>query len=197
MTNRHKAKGDRGERDAVAALVEATPDLVLDSPKPMFGAGRKEDVGDLWVYPDVAVQVKNWSLNTIGQAMRAAAAGAAVQAGNGGLPLSLGLVPIPRARTGSVRWLACLNACRYPDMDPVAEFKQVSKLLAWIRDDEGPTGYRVYDRAERIGVLAGGQDGPVVVAPLEAWIAAYRELRAETATERPTSVGSIGHLAAS
>jgi len=58
-------------------------------------------------------------------------------------------------------------------VEPVAEFALVSKALKWVKDDKGPYGYRVWDRLERIGLL-GGQGEPALIAPIEAWAAAYR-----------------------
>jgi hypothetical protein len=63
------------------------------------------------------------------------------QAGNGDLAYGLGMVPYPRARPGSVRWMACCT--RWPT-DPVREpvrFELVGRILVWLRDDLGPYGY--------------------------------------------------------
>src|SRR6478735_12765266 len=58
VPNTNKRKGDRAEREAVAVLCELAPDLVVARPQRLLGAGRREDTGDLWVFPGVTVQVK-------------------------------------------------------------------------------------------------------------------------------------------
>ena len=58
MANSNKRKGDRAEREAVAAVCRLAPDLVVERPQRLLGAGRGEDTGDLWVLPGVTVQVK-------------------------------------------------------------------------------------------------------------------------------------------
>lgn len=172
MANSSKNKGDRFEREAVPVLVKLLPEFALKKAMRYLGAGRKEDVGDLYVLPDAAVQVKAW--DNMGGAIRTAVAGSVVQAGHGDMEYALGMVPIQGARAHQVRWLACVAPDRWPvPVEPVAEFAMVSKALKWVKDDTGPYGYRVWDRPERIGLL-GGPGEPALIAPLEAWTAAYR-----------------------
>lgn len=179
MANTSKIKGDRAERAAVEYLVAACPDLCLPKAQRMLGAGRAEDIGDLYVFPDVAVQVRSYAMSQIGTAVRSSAKDAALQAANGDMPFALGLVPFPRARTGTVRWLACVQ--QWPanlPVEPVA-FSMVSRALTWVRDDDGPHGYLPHPRATRIARLAGGDTSAVLIAPIEAWLDAYRSV-AET-----------------
>lgn len=193
MGNSSKNKGDRAEREAVEYLQHAVPDLVVPRAQRMLGAGRADDVGDLRVLPDVAVQVRNYKLDCLGAALRSAAVDAVAQAANGDMPLALGMVPFPRARSGSVRWLA--SWVRPPVSLPVEahEFASVSKAAAWVRDDQGPYGYRVWSREQRVAHL-GGRGDHVFVAPAEAWLALYRQTRA---SGRHSSViwveGTAGH----
>lgn len=173
MANSSKDKGDRFERESVPVLVNLLPEFALDKAMRYLGAGRKEDVGDLYVLPDAAVQVKAW--DNMGGAIRTAVAGSVVQAGHGDKEYALGMVPILGARAHQVRWLACVAPGRWPvPVEPVAEFALVSKALKWVKDDTGPYGFRAWDRLERIGLL-GGPGEPALIAPIEAWAAAYRQ----------------------
>lgn len=173
MGNSSKDKGDRFEREAVPVLVDLLPEFALAKAMRHLGAGRKEDVGDLYVLEDTAVQVKAWK--EMGAGIRAAAAGSVVQAGHGDKRFALGMVPVLRARAHQVRWLACVAPGRWPvHAEPVAEFALASKALAWVRTDEAPHGFRAWDRAERIGLLAGPGE-PALIAPIEAWAEAYRQ----------------------
>lgn len=175
MANSSKDKGDRFERESVPVLVDLLPEFALPKAMRFLGAGRKEDVGDLYVLPDAAIQVKAWS--NMGGAIRTAVAGSVIQAGHGDKEYALGMVPILGARTTQVRWLACVAPGRWPvPVEPVAEFALVSKALSWVKDDKGPYGYRIWDRLERIGLLAGPGE-PALIAPIEAWAEAYRQAR--------------------
>jgi len=139
----------------------------------MLGAGRADDVGDLRVLADVAVQVRNYKLDSLGAALRSAAMDAVAQAANGDMPHALGLVPYPRARAGTVRWLASwLTPPSQPECQEL-EFASVSKAASWVRDDQGPYGYRVWPRHQRLAYL-GGRGDHVFVAPAEAWLRLYR-----------------------
>lgn len=169
MANPSKNKGDRAEREAVAVLIALAPTLVIAGAKRMLGAGRKEDVGDLHVFPDVAVQVK--SMKAVSTAVREAAAGAVVQAGHAGHPYALGMVPIPLARTTSVRWLAvCLT---WPDRDvasdAIAVFGICSKAIEHLRNEK-----LGIPRERRLAMLRTKGLPDLVIAPIEAWLAAYR-----------------------
>ncbi|MEH0110624.1 hypothetical protein V6N00_13010 [Tersicoccus sp. MR15.9] len=171
MTNKSKDKGDRFEREAVKVLIEALPGLTRPKAMRLLGAGRKEDVGDLAVLPDAAIQVR--AKKDMGASIRSAAVDSVTQAGHGDMRFALGMVPILGTRAHQVRWIATTVPEAWPvPVTPVAEFAMVSRALTWMRDDAGPHGYRVWERTERIGLLAG--PGPtVLVAPLEAWAAAY------------------------
>lgn len=115
MANPQKQKGDRGEREAVEALVLLAGPLGLTmTPLQMraLGAGRKEDTGDIHVFPDVAIQVKNYAASRMNQALREAAVGAAAQAQNGRVPFHLGMSVVPRARKDGFRW--AVSAMHWP-----------------------------------------------------------------------------------
>lgn len=172
MANPSKSKGDQAERDAVAYLMQMCPDLMLPKAMRKLGAGRKEDTGDLHVFADVAIQVRNYKLDSLGLALRSSATDAVAQAANGDQGHALGLVPYPRARAGTVRWIASwVHAPGSLVVDPV-EFKTVSKAVAWVRDDTGPYGYLARARIERIAYLTGAGT-PVMIAPYEAWLELY------------------------
>ncbi len=177
MANPSKAKGDRAELAAVAYLTQAAPHLVsVHRAQRKLGAGRADDTGDLWVFHDVAIQVRAYDLARIGTAIRTAAVDAAQQATNAGVPYALGMVPFPRARAGSVRWLAC--ATRWPTA-PVREplpFELVGRALTWLRDDIGPYGFDPRPRRARIAALT-STEGPALVAPIEAWLDAFATAR--------------------
>lgn len=110
MANPNKRKGDAAEREAVVALLELAPDLAVWNAQRMLGAGRKEDVGDLLVFPDVTIQVKAAKPENLSRAIYQAADGAKVQAARARKPFALGLVQVPRARkVGAVRWMAVVH----------------------------------------------------------------------------------------
>jgi|SRR5699024_6444584 len=199
MANSAKNKGDRGERESVIELVERMPDHVFPDAKRMFGAGRKSDVGDLFVLPDTAVQAKNFKASSLGAAIIESADGAVRQASNGGLDHALGMVKIPGARKGTVTWLATIDAdhADASEFDPVCDFKMVSKLMPWIRDDEGPHGYRPWPRLERVATFAGSRSGSVqLVMPLEAWTSWYVGSHPTLAERGATTMGNFAHLVA-
>lgn len=175
MANKSKDKGDRFERAFAKHVIETYPELISEK-KPMryLGAGRKDDVGDMHLFSDAAMQVK--AVAQPGAALRNAAAGALVQKGNAKAKFGVGIVPVFGARQGRVKWLATTHLGEWPSGqdDVVAEFAMVSKLMTWVVTDEAPYGFRAWDREERIAVLAGGDTTPILVAPFEAWIADYR-----------------------
>lgn len=179
MANAAKRKGDDNEREAVRFLTGAVPDLVsVANPMRMLGAGRKEDVGDLHLFGDVAIQVRAYQLKNIGLALRSAAVDATRQASHRMCRHGLGLVPYPRARARSVKWVAATETWPAPwllenDREPVL-FKMVTRCLDWVRDDEGPYGYLARPRHTRTALLATGNSPPIIVAPVEAWLHAYR-----------------------
>lgn len=178
MANRSKDKGDRFEREAVPVLVDLLPEFALPKAMRHLGAGRAEDVGDLYVLPDTAVQVRAYK--DPGKGIRSSAHDAVIQAGHGDKDIALGMFPILGARKDQVRWLACVAPGRWPvPVEPVAEFAMVTKALTWIRADAAPHGFRAWDRLERVGLLAGTGE-PTLIAPIEAWAHAYRQARLAT-----------------
>ncbi len=175
MANAAKNKGDRFEREAVVELVRLAPDLTVVNPMRMLGAGRKDDIGDLSVFGDTAIQVRAYQASNLGGAARSAAYDSVTQADNGRLAHALGMVPIPKARVGTVRWLAAVAPHAWPFVLPSEpiEFKIISKAIPWLRDDDGPYGYEAKPRDHRIAILTGPADN-VLLAPIEAWIRSYR-----------------------
>jgi len=170
VANSSKNKGDRGEREAVRVCVSLVPDLVVPDAMRMLGAGRREDIGDLKVFPDTAVQVKNCA--DVGAALRQAAVGAQRQARHGRMDFALGMAPIPRARAGSVRWLAsCLF---WPDdtlaHDEIARFGSPGEAVAHLRNEKLGV-----PRDRRVAIVERHGTDTIVVAPIEAWFAAYRK----------------------
>lgn len=165
MVNRMKDKGDRAEREALAMLKDVAADLLVDNPMRQLGAGRKDDIGDLHVFPDVAVQVKACSPSTIRAACRAAATGATVQASRLLAPVALGLVKVPGAR-GPIKWLAAVEL--WPtDLDP----ETVTPF--------GSAAAKAIDHARSGGIahVFGRGADPYLVAPLDLWLSAYRTHR--------------------
>lgn len=184
VSNPSKDKGDRAEREAVVALVELAGDLVdVHKAKRNLGAGRKEDESDLSLFTDVAIQVKFWA--NLSQSIREAASGVIVQASNVGKPLGVGMVKIHGVRGAGVRWLACVaDESHWPVGElagPVHEFAMVSKMVTWLRTDTAPYGFMAYPREQRFARLTSGGT-PVLVAPVEAWVAAYRSSRSGLAS---------------
>ena len=172
MTNPSKIKGDRGEREAVGVLRALAPDLMVAKPQRKLGAGRREDTGDLVVLPDVTVQVKTYG--RIETALRDAATGAETQGERAGTAFALGMAPIPRARRGSVRWLA--GVLRWPGGDPdeseLAHVGLPSRAIAHVRRED--LGVR---RDRRIVAVERADMARLYVAPIEAWVAAWRVAR--------------------
>lgn len=180
MANASKNKGDRYELAAVKYIIETVPELV-DAKKPMrmLGAGRAEDVGDLSLFTDVAIQVK--AVANMGQAVRSAVEGSVVQAANAKVEFALGMIPVQGARKTGVNWLAATAVDRWPvPLEHVAEFAMIGKALTWLRDDTGPYGYRVWPRHERICLLS-GPGTPCLVAPFSAWLRAFEQARSADA----------------
>jgi hypothetical protein len=167
MANRSKQKGDEAERDATVFLVDLCPDLVVAKPKRMLGAGRMEDVGDLWVFPDVAVQVKAYKPTSLSTALYDAARTSVDQAENGDMRFALGMVKIHNARPGTERWLA--SVMEWPEEIVPTPFKAGTAAAAWAHKHPAPA--HAIARVERGG-------SPVIyVAPMGTWIAAYRRVR--------------------
>ena len=171
MSNPQKSKGDRFERAAVAHLCRACPDLVLERPTRMLGAGRKDDVGDLHVFPDVSVQVK--ALNDISRAVRQSVQGAVRQQANAGNRLHLGMVPVIRARTSAVNWLFAAQI--WPAPVPETEcpvFTQSIRAIAYVRDDDSSSC-----RSQRVAMIRRSDAPQIYLGTTEAWVTAYRARR--------------------
>ena len=182
MANSYKRKGDRVEREAVAALCRLAPDLVVARPQRLLGAGRREDTGDLWVLPGVTAQVKHRA--DPAQAMRLAADGARAQARRAGCEFAVGLVPIPRARGGAVRWVACCTTWPGARPEAIAVFRSVTGALQHVRRDDGAAPRREH----RVTLVQRASTAPLFLAPLEAWLAAYRG-----AVNGQTTAGDADH----
>ena len=178
MANSNKRKGDRAEREAVAVVCRLAPDLVVARPQRLLGAGRREDTGDLWVLPGVTVQVKHRADPV--QAIRLAADGAAVQARRAGCAFAVGLVPIPRARGGAVRWVACCTTWPGQRPEAIAVFRSVTAALQHVRRDDGAAPRREH----RVTLVQRAPTAAVFLVPVEAWLHAYRG-----AVNRPPAVG--------
>jgi hypothetical protein len=168
MVNRSKAKGDKAELDATEWFKHGYPELVVPRPKRMLGAGRKEDVGDLWVFADVAIQVKALGANALSKALTDAARTAVDQAENGEMRYALGMVKMHNARPGTERWIA--SVVDWPEeVEPII-FKAGTDAAKWASTHPAPL--HAIARVER-----GGTD-PIYVAPMIAWMEAYRRTRA-------------------
>jgi hypothetical protein len=181
MANAAKNKGDRAEREAVEILKDLAPNLCVVDAIRMLGAGRMDDVGDLRVFEDVAIQVRNYRPEALGAALRSSATDSTKQAANGRVALGLGLVPIPRARKGTVRWLASVEEWPTPlweegGLIQPEPFKLVSRAIAWLRDEKGTHDRPAVSRNLRVAHLTGA-GAPVYIAPIEAWLDAYAFVR--------------------
>ena len=75
-----------------------------------------------------------------------------------------------------MRWLAAVMTMPGDPAIDAIEFKQVSRALTWLRDDNGPHGYMPYPRGQRIAPLTNVPGEALLLAPLEAWIAHYSVL---------------------
>lgn len=172
MANPSKSKGDIHEREAVEYFKELCPDLLVWNAQRMLGAGRKEDIGDLLVFPDAAVQVKAFKAASLSAAIYQAAGGAKVQAERARHPYALGMVLVPRARkVGAVRWAACVHEWPIAVADPDIHSNALSAFEAV--KTAGPEAHLV-TRVQRKGVE------PVYIGSVQSWVSDYR-----TATARP------------
>jgi len=168
VVNRMKDRGDRTEREALALLIEQTPDLLVANAMRQLGAGRKDDIGDLHVFPDCAVQVKASKPSTLTAQCRTAAITAQIQAGRALSPHHVGMVKLHNVRTGT-KWLA--SAVIWPT--PVEPFEVKTAVAAAItraRDESLPL-------AQRISRISGRGATPYLLGPWEAWLASYRAVR--------------------
>lgn len=171
VANPQKNKGARYERAAVDFFVEHFSDLVdVKNPARLLGEGRREDGGDLNLLSDTTVQVKAWA--DMGAAIRSAATTVIEQAQYADKPYAIGMVPIPRARKGTVEWVMCClpGTLPYTLNQPVDSWARVSDLLTWLRDDTGPKGYEVFPRNQRIGVLSHASSDDIWCFPPEVFV---------------------------
>jgi len=170
--NANKAKGDRGEREAVVVLCQLAPDLVLPNARRKLGAGRKDDIGDLEVFPDVTIQVK--TMSDVVTALRHAAIGAATQSKRAGTTYQMGMAPIPRARATAVRWLAA--AVDWPGGSPPDDELRIvgrtQDAVAHCRSES-----LGIPRSRRIAAVRRADVPAMYVATLEAWIESWRQDR--------------------
>lgn len=192
MAHPSKEKGDKAEREVVALLTTFTPDLCVERAERMLGAGRRDDIGDLRVYPDATMQVKAYK--NLAKGLREGAAGALDQQMRSGQQFAVGFTPIPRAPVGDwtkVRWLAAAYDWPEPDVglrSSTETFQSASlaKAVAWLRDRDLdiPIAERVVE-LERSGMPT------LWVAPIQAWVADYR-----SATGRVEPADTSRHHAA-
>lgn len=169
--NASKQKGDRGELEAVEVLKAVAADLVLPNAMRKLGAGRKEDTGDLHVFRDVTIQVK--CLKHLGEAIRAAAAGALVQSGRAGTRFHVGMSPVPNARRDGVRWICASTHWPSAPQDELPSFTDVTKAIDYIRRD---ASCGIEPRARVAVVERKGYD-LLFVGPVTAWVDALRAAR--------------------
>ncbi|GAA2031105.1 hypothetical protein GCM10009720_09220 [Yaniella flava] len=185
MANPQKNKGARNERAAVEFFVEHFADLVdVKNPARLLGEGRREDGGDLNLLSDTTVQVKAWA--DLGAAIRSAATTVIEQADYADKPYAIGMVPVPRARKGTIEWIMCCLPDTLPAYvgEPVVSWARVTDLLTWLRDDTGPKGFQVHPRHQRIGTLSHASSADIWCFPPEVFVQALRQAR----TTRDTSV---------
>lgn len=177
MANPAKAKGDKGERDAVVDLVELAPDLVSKAkPDRYRGAGRADDVGDIRVFDDVAIQVKVYA--DPASIISGSATGAKRQQGHKTVaegyevPYHLGMVKVPRAQPGTVKWIATGLDYPKPGVRTIVAptYKDAIKLI------------RLNPRVVFI-VEKSGKTPLIFMTSIERWITDYRENRTPLAHE--------------
>lgn len=167
--NSAKAKGDRGEREAVAMLCQLAPDLVLPNARRKLGAGRRDDIGDLEVFPDVTIQVK--TMANVVTALRDAALGAEEQAARARTTYQVGIAPIPRSRKTAVRWLAATTAWPEgpPPDDEVRVVGRTQDAIIHCRSEHlGIPRFRRIANVRRAGAA------PLYISTIEAWVFAWQ-----------------------
>lgn len=165
-------KGKAGERQAAKLLCELAGDLVAAiQPGRLLGEGRELDRGDLEVFSDVTIQVKNYGATWQTQ-LRASAVGAERQRINAGTALAFGLVKVPGVLGSSVKWLAAATV--WPDSPEVFfTARRVGEVVDVVRDDRFTA-----ERAARVGVVEDAEGQTLLyVAPVEAWVVSYRQYR--------------------
>ncbi|MFE6966683.1 hypothetical protein ACFVAJ_16365 [Agromyces sp. NPDC057679] len=168
MANRQKQKGDAGERDAVKYLLELCPDLCRPGSQRHLGAGRREDVGDLWVFREAAVQVKAYGAAGLSAAMYDSATSAVIQAKHGRVPFGVGMVKMHNARPGTNRWIAA--SVGWPDVPAgLVEFKASTAAAEWAK--------RLPADDRSVGIVTRAGSPVIHVAPFHTWVDAFREAR--------------------
>lgn len=167
MTNAMKDRGDRTEREALAAVHEAMGRWLVANPMRQLGAGRKDDIGDLHVLADCTIQVKASRPSTLVATLRDAAMGAQTQSRNAGTPLSVGLVKLHAVRSGVV-WVAVTTGWPVPVV-PGQATAIPSTAVGWVRDERLKDEYRIV----RVTGKAGAK--PYLISTFEAWVAAYEQ----------------------
>ena len=168
MSNPSKAKGDRFEREAVAALAAAAPDLVRPNPRRKLGAGRRDDVGDLDAFDGVTIQVR--ALSNVTRALRSAADDAVVQGERAGTRWAVGMVPIPRARAAGVRWLC--SAYDWPGGAPDHVCRRTGLIAEAVEVCRSKTSAE--PPSDRLVIVTRRGQPDLVVATLDAWLASFR-----------------------
>lgn len=169
MANPQKQKGDKAERDAVVDITALVPDLVRAKPERYLGAGRKDDVGDVRVLDDVAIQVKNFAdpSTAVSEAVKGSQRQREHKEASEGwaVPFHLGMIQFPRARPGTVKWIAVGG--NLPDIDPDVSPVVVSTYkmaIALVRLNPGKTFY----------VPGSGRSPEAYFTSLDTWLALYR-----------------------
>ena len=181
MAHPSKRKGDKAELEAVRMLCLFAPDLVMEKANRMLGAGRKDDVGDLRVFEDVAIQVKAYA--NVSNGLRQATNGAIVQGERAGSRFAIGMVPIPRAPRDNplaVRWLACCFEWPHPeDLDAlsVGRWGATEKAVEWLRLKPTASRPDVLAVDQRLALIERKGQGPMFIATVQTWLAAYRKTR--------------------
>lgn len=209
MANPHKQKGDRAERAYVAHALEDHPGITRADAMRYLGAGRKDDVGDVRVYPGVSVQVKHW--NNVTAALIEGAQAARRQRHNGNEPYGVAMVKVPQARPPRPVWLASalLDEWPLPVPDEAPIFRRSSRMLGWLAaTSDTPAVARARatattkraraqlppepqpDPALRVALLVVG-DKTYAVSPEDAWIRSYR-----AATGPLSATGAVAGSAA-
>lgn len=168
MTNPQKNKGDKYERAALAHLRATCPDLVSEFAD-RIKAGSRKDLGDLYAFDDVVIQVK--AMKDAVRGCKAAADGATQQQTNTGKALAVGLVPVYRARQTQVNWLFVAN--RWPvsiAADAHLVTGQTGTAIEHVRNDK-----LGIPRPARTALVRRANDPDLWVGTTEAWVAAYRD----------------------
>lgn len=173
MANSSKAKGDRFEREAVAVLAAAAPDLVRPNPRRKLGAGRRDDVGDLDVFDDVTIQVR--ALGDITRALRSAADDAVVQGGRAGTRWAVGMVPMPHARSTGIRWLCSTYGWPTGAPDPSVVCCRTGLTVEAIEACRSATS--AVPPSDRLAIVARRGQPDLIVATLGAWLVGLRSAK--------------------